>query len=518
MLRAWTWGIVCLATALVGNTTCEPPNPPAFPGAEGHGASSLGGRRGAVIFVDSLADSGPGTLRAALEATGPRTVIFRVGGTITLKSPLLITNPFVTVAGQTAPGGGIQLRNDPVAPYGLGSDSFSSLVIETHDVVVRYLRIRPGPLQRNPACTGPNAVSHPQGFATCVDANDIRAIELEAEARRVMLDHLSLAWATDKALAVIGKEVSLQWSILAEGLNFVLYEDFFGTRANNHGHGTITGHDASATAGVVTGQLAFHHNLFALLVDRAPQMNVNCPSPNYPLQCASDVVNNWVYGWGDYGASISNVLGHGYVNVVGNYFREGRDTISLSEMLLVSDWGRSSWAVLPDAALRVHLSRNRRWVSGDTTTAAEVNCTRWNEAVGRFDYCDPASYATARHPTPPITTTVAKLARTQILADAGASQRLDWAGVWRPARDAADARVLADATNGSGRIIEAYDDFPGWPTLANGPVPVDTDQDGMPNAFEDSQCLDATHSDANFDADADGYTNLEEFLNGTPAC
>ena len=180
------------------------PEPPAFPGAHGQGASSRGGRGGAVIFVDSLADSGPGTLRAALEAAGPRTVIFRVGGTITLQSPLVITNPFVTVAGQTAPGGGIQLRNDPVAPYGLAADSFTSLVIAASDVVIRFLRIRPGPLQPNRACRGPNAVSHPQGLKTCVDAGDIQAIELEPSAERVMLDHLSLAWASDEIVDVNG--------------------------------------------------------------------------------------------------------------------------------------------------------------------------------------------------------------------------------------------------------------------------------------------------------------------------
>src|SRR5215475_11601553 len=173
MPRAWTLALVCLATALVGiNTRCPPnlPNLPAFPGAEGPGASALGGRRGVVLFVDNLADHGPGSLRAALEASGPRTVIFRVGGTITLESPLVIANPYVTVAGQTAPGGGIQLRNNPVAPYGFATDSFTSLVIATHDVVVRFLRIRPGPLQPNPACTGPNAVAGPPGADTCVDA------------------------------------------------------------------------------------------------------------------------------------------------------------------------------------------------------------------------------------------------------------------------------------------------------------------------------------------------------------
>ena len=132
---------------------------------QGPGSASLGGRAGRVLYVTSLADSGPGTLRAALDAEGARTVIFRVGGTIALQKPLVIRNPYVTVAGQTAPGGGIQLRNDPVAPYGLSADSFTSLVVASHDVVIRFLRIRPGPLTPNPACRGPNSIRHPEATA-----------------------------------------------------------------------------------------------------------------------------------------------------------------------------------------------------------------------------------------------------------------------------------------------------------------------------------------------------------------
>ncbi len=520
MLRAWTWGLVCLATALVGmDTSCEPSNLPAFPGAEGQGARSLGGRRGAVIFVDSLADSGPGTLRAALEASGPRTVIFRLGGTITLQSPLVITNPFVTVAGQTAPGGGIQLRNDPVAPYGLAADSFTSLVIATHDVVIRYLRIRPGPLQPNPACTGPNALVHPQGHNTCGDANDIQAIELEAEAERVMLDHLSLAWASDEIVDVNGaSEVSLQWSILAEGMNFVLYEGFFGIVHTYNGKGVIIGDTAGAAAGERNGRLAFHHDLFALLVNRAPQMTVNCPRRANALACASDVVNNYVYGWKNYAASASNLHGHTYVNVVGNYFRGSPDTDNLSQALKLVDWGSSPLAAVPGAALGVHFSGNRVRLAQDVSGYVDPWCSRWDETTARWDSCRPDTYTTARHDTPPITTTTATLARDQVLADAGASRRLSATGAWLAARDVADARVVADATNGTGRILDAYADFPGWPSLAKGAAPWDSDQDGMPDAWEDLQCLDASHSDENSDADADGYTNLEEFLNGTPPC
>lgn len=490
---------------------------PAFPGAQGHGAGSIGGRGGAVLFVDSVADSGPGTLRAALAASGPRTVIFRVGGTITLQSPLVISNPYVTVAGQTAPGGGIQIRNDPFAPYGLSADSFTSLVIATHDVVIRYLRIRPGPLKPNPNCTGPNAVAHPDGLKTCVDAGDIQAIELEASAERVMLDHLSLYWASDEIVDLNGaRDVSLQWSILAEGLDFVLYEGFHGGISENHGHGVIMGSTVGAAAGELNGRVAFHHDLFALLVDRAPQLATNCPSPNDPLACASDAVNNFVYGWENYGVSLSNLLGHSYLNLVGNYFRDGPDTRKASRAMILNDWGRR--ALVPDAAFGIHVAQNW-WRKNDSVSVLiEPECSRWNDATARWDLCNSTSYGMARFATPPIATTDALTARSEVLADAGASRRLEAGGAWRAMRDAADVRVVADATNGTGRIIGSYADFPGWPTLANAAPPSDLDRDGMPDTWESRHCLDATRANAAFDTDADGYTDLEEYLNGTRPC
>ena len=126
---------VTLTSGFAGPPAADPLPLPAFPGAEGYGALARGGRGGRVIEVTNLNDSGPGSLRAAVNASGPRIVVFRVGGTIELKSDIIIRGEdqaYLTIAGQTAPGGGILLKN-----YGLH-------IMDTHDIVVRYIRIRPG--------------------------------------------------------------------------------------------------------------------------------------------------------------------------------------------------------------------------------------------------------------------------------------------------------------------------------------------------------------------------------------
>lgn len=172
---------------------------PAFPGAEGFGANSVGGRGGRVIEVTNLDDSGPGSLRAAIEADRPRTVVFRVGGTIELQSGLEITNPFITIAGQTAPGGGITLRNDP-------SNADTSLKIETHDVVIRYIRSRPGPSTELHGTLDAITIGNQEGGTY-----------------NVIVDHSSFSWATDEVVNswYDAHDITIQWSIVSEGLHSV---------------------------------------------------------------------------------------------------------------------------------------------------------------------------------------------------------------------------------------------------------------------------------------------------------
>ena len=191
----------CILTIIAVGVLADPssgagPRVPAFPGAEGAGAATPGGRGGAVHIVTSLADSGPGSLRAAVEAEGPRTVVFGVAGLITLEKPLDIQHPFLTLAGQTAPGDGVCIRGE-------------SVHINTHDVIVRYLRFRRGNLQVRDDALG--------GFPVA----------------DIIVDHVSASWGLDENLSLYrwikeegGKQlkmplerVTIQWSITSEALN-----------------------------------------------------------------------------------------------------------------------------------------------------------------------------------------------------------------------------------------------------------------------------------------------------------
>jgi hypothetical protein len=231
--------------------------PVAFPGAEGAGARSLGGRGGRILRVTTLEDSGPGSLRAAVEAEGPRTIVFDVGGTIALRAPLRVRNGRITIAGQTAPGGGVTLRDQP-------------FLIEADDVVVRYIRSRLG---------------------------DVGGVEADAfsivKGRRIIVDHVSASWSVDETLSA-GQparsaeggvhDVTVQWSIIAESLNGS------GHAKGSHGYGSLVRAGFGA-------RLTWHHNLWAHHSARMPRPgNYNGPDvdPTGPLmEFRSNVFYNW---------------------------------------------------------------------------------------------------------------------------------------------------------------------------------------------------------------------------------
>jgi hypothetical protein len=274
-----------LAGCISGAMASEPAL--AFPGAEGFGRFATGGRGGAVIRVTTLADSGPGSLRAAIEAKGPRTIIFDVGGTITLGSPLKISRANVTLAGQTAPGDGITLRGQP-------------LIIAADDVIVRYIRVRLG----DETGVQDDAVSVTRG-------------------RRIILDHISASWSVDETLSAGSRyappesgiyDLTVQWSLIGESLNVSAHDK------GKHGYGSLI-------RGGYGARFSWHHNLWADHQARMPRpgnYNSAAIDPQGPLfEFRNNVFFNWGGGRAGYNADTDSLAAYDFI---GNWYQAGPDS------------------------------------------------------------------------------------------------------------------------------------------------------------------------------------------------
>jgi pectate lyase len=440
-------------------TRMPPPHVPAFPGAEGAGAVTRGGRGGRVIAVTNLQDSGPGSLRAAMEAAGPRTVVFRVSGIVSLVTPLLIEHPFLTVAGQTAPGDGICVRGQTTE-------------INAGDVIIRYLRFRRGDL----------------------NVND-DALNAHRSPGRIIIDHCSFSWGLDENVSLYrymkkgadGKDqklpieqVTIQWSISSEALN-----------PRNHAFGATWG----------GRNVSFHHNLFAHNTARNPSIGWGDH-----VDFRNNVIYNWRHRTLDGGDSTS------VVNVVANYFKPGPATqpgalqhrIARPEVFRTfNERPEPGWWYVADNVVHGNASVTAdNWAGGvqfDPPVGADMNAAIARGRAARPGAAAPLKQHTAEH------------AFELVLADAGAT---------RPRRDSVDARIVHDvrtgtATFGNG-IINTPADVGGWPSYHSVPAPTDSDHDGMPDAWERRHGLNPDDpSDGPKDHDRDGYTNLEEYLNGT---
>ncbi|WP_428938288.1 pectate lyase family protein [Fontivita pretiosa] len=407
---------------------------PAFPGAEGFGAAANGGRGGSVYEVTNLDDSGPGSLRDAV-SQGNRTIVFRVSGTINLTRRLEISKPNITIAGQTAPGDGICLR---------GKELF---ITNTSNIIVRFLRIRPGDelKQEHDALTIWN--SH-----------------------YVIVDHCSLSWSTDSLNDVVkgSGNVTLQWCILSEPLNASVHVK------GAHGYGT--GWDGR------NGGSSFHHNLLAHCDSRAPRIgyfNVG--------RGLIDVRNNVIYNWGKlsgYGAEGDDV------NYIGNYYRPGPN--SRNTDIFFEIWRNDA---------KMYVAGN--FMEGmDQINRDNARGVRYRKDIGEVD---PGGWqAASPFAVAAVTTQSAQDAYQAVLAAAGAIL---------PRRDAVDQRIIQDVKNRTGRIINSQDEVGGWPELKSDPAPVDSDHDGMPDAWESANRLDPNDPSDGPRLSESGYSNLELYLN-----
>jgi pectate lyase len=435
---------------------------PAFPGAEGAGAFTPGGRGGKILRVTNLDDRGPGSLREAVEANGPRMVVFRVAGIIHLESPLSITHPFITIAGQTAPGDGVCIRNH-------------TFEINSHDVIIRYLRFRRGNLKvRDDALGG-----HP--------------------VKNVIVDHVSTSWGLDENLSlyryVIKKadgsvqkfaveNLTIQWSISSEALD--RYNHAFG--------GTWGGHNCS-----------FHHNLFACNTGRNPSIGMGG---------SFDFRNNVLFNWRH--RTIDGGDGSSEVNLVANYFKPGPATpMSPLQYRICKVAARRKTDQFPGFG-KWHVADN--YVTG----YPEITTNNWNGGVqyapGQVVKGELVPMGTekdvralAPFPSAPIHQHSAVAAYELVLAGAGATL---------PRRDPVDSRVIESVRTGKPAfqtgIIESPADVGGWPEYKSLALDLDSDGDGIPDWWEIKYGLNPHDpSDAVQDKNGDGYTNLEKYLNGT---
>jgi len=447
VLRSIVWVILVLAPASAQSAIDKPSSEiaasiPAFPGAEGFGAYAQGGRGGRVIHVTTLADSGPGSLREAVDASGPRIVVFDVSGTIKLAKSLYVEEPYITIAGQTAPGDGICLRD---ATFGVGTDH----------VVIRYLRCRLGDEGR-----GGDAISVGAG-------------------RHIILDHCSASWSTDEVLSSSTgqphlSDLTVQWCFITEALN-----------SENHGFGSLI-------RGCRGARYSYHHNLYAHNRGRNPRpgnYDEQNPHDQDPDGLLLDFRNNVIYNWGGghagYNADKVSVT---RLNYVGNYLVPGLDSSSGGKAYQEgSTYDRGYFA----GNYYGHRLPEDPW--------SLVTFSGWHDRyVSLYKRSEPFE-------TGPIVTQDAPTAYQAVLESGGASL---------PRRDAVDRRIVEDVVKGAGRIINSQREVGGWPELRNEAAPVDTDGDGMPDAWEQTHGLNLNDpADGSQDGNGDGYTNVEEYLN-----
>ena len=427
----------------------------AFAGAEGYGAYTVGGRGGEVVKVTNLEDSGPGSLRWALEEVeGPRTVVFEVNGVIALKQQILITDPNVTIAGQTSLGDGITIEG-------------SRIRVKADDVIIRGLKFRPGDGE------------------TGMDAGDRDGLFIgttEFRIDNVIVDHNSFTWGVDENVSINGfvKDVTISNNIIAEGLSQSIHPK------GEHSKGLLISNWGSKESDVNTN-ISIVKNLFASNMQRNPEVRAGQEI---------EIVNNYIYNYGL--AHTAMFIGAGTggqlettVHAIGNVFDPGPDTPNYKVPIALSSMGQGSGVFLSD----------NLWTKIGTDGAGNQAQVKMAWDQGGMKYVSDKQVFAGSN----VKILDSQDVKAYVLANVGAAPGQ---------RDAVDARIIASTGDKTGRIVDSVAEAGG--PAANIAVrhATDSDGDGMPNWFEDVYGLDSRVANANGDNDRDGFTNVEEYING----
>lgn len=436
---------------------------PGFPGAEGHGKYVTGGRGGRVIYVTHLEDNDTaGSLRNAINQSGARIVIFKVSGTIKLKSELKIVTPNITIAGQTAPGDGICLRDYPVS-------------VNADNVIIRFLRFR----------MGDEAKQEGDAIGGRFHKN-------------IIVDHCSMSWSTDETVSFyMNENFTLQWCLISESLRVSVHDK------GAHGYGGIWGGKNAS----------FHHNLLASHDSRNPRLGESAGDV-FALTDAVDLRNNVIYNWQGnscYGGEAMNA------NIVNCYYRPGPATTKTERIIAIDK--------LLDAGSATSNIWGKFYIEGNvleaSARATEDNWTYgvYNQYHSKYGTVTAAEKAamkvTVPHATGEVTTHTALIAYERVLDYVGASN----------VRDTVDRRIIHDVrtgtatfmTGGNGStngIIDTQSAVGGWPELKSATAPTDSDNDGMPDVWEDAKGLNKNSaSDAQLKTVDGKYPNVEVYIN-----
>ncbi len=450
--------------------------PLAFPGAEGGGMYVTGGRGGRVIHVTNLNDSGTGSLRAAVEASGARTVVFDVAGIIELQSKLRIKNGNITIAGQTAPGDGICIKN-------------YATVVEADNVIIRFIRFRLG-----------------DEGANVDDGEDAIWGRRQSD---IIVDHCSMSWSIDECASFYGNEnFTLQWSLATESLRISKHDK------GEHGYGGIWGGKNAS----------FHHNMLANHDSRNPRFDHPhiYENPGNPDKRGHvDYRNNVVYNWG----MNSTYGGEGaWFNIVNNYYKQGpasKDKKYIYDVNGIYTSNGTDYGY-PELYVSGNVYYDYPGITKDNLTGLywHDESNHYNVPSDAMIHDAPMDITGPAGETVYTSTHSADEAFSQVCAYAGASL----------ARDKVDERAAHDAKSGTatyetgglgstGGLIDTPSAAGGWPdyeaTAEEIAAVADTDGDGMPDAFETEFGLDPDDaSDGNARTlDKYGrYTNLEMYL------
>lgn len=460
---------------------------PAFPGVEGGGKYITGGRGKQVYTVTNLNDDGEGSLRWALEqakATDGGTIVFTVSGNIELKSSLRFDQvKNVTIAGQTAPGDGITISG------------YDTNISNSENVIIRYLRFRPGALN---VYSGGDSMDAMWGRD-----ND-----------GFVIDHCSFSWNTDECLSLYrGENGTVQWCLVYESLTLS------GHNKGRHGYGGITGGD----------NVTFHHNLYANHTSRNPRLGGGyAGNADENHVAVTQMNNNVIYNWGfntTYGG------GYTYTNYINNYAIAGpgtRDSVK-------------NWIINPGESSKVggfyingnyissYQNRLQGLLTGNLSTIADVN-QYGSYAGGEVTQLRTEAYLSADSTGE--NASITNVGFDEYLTSGLPSTESTYAevltksGATYPKRDAQDARIVAEVKNGEGRYINTEHEVGGYLSgsgviIEKRPEDWDTDGDGIPNAWEEEHGLDAENREDSLLVSSlsedilqeAGYTNLEVYLN-----